>query len=435
LLVFIVRRGLNGGPLILAYFLSMSLLHVPGAMSYIGAARDSEDYYIVLKGFSMLVLGLASLLAGVFLASASKKHPGKSAAVQETREFSRSTGPMLLIVGLASYFFIRPFAGFIPSSTSILSATANLVVLGLWVHFYRATQVKSAPDLAIGGVVLMGLPIATMVTSGFIGFGVGFIMAASALLYTISRQKIIIAVLAPFIVGLGLSFAVAYFGERNNLRESVWGGAGGFEQRLGNVRNMVDSFEWIDFNNEDHIKSLVVRLNESYLAGTGIARHEAGLVELTAGATIPLWVIVPRAIWPSKPVVGGSGNLVSEFTGIYFAEGTSVGVGQTLEFYMNFGTNGVVLGFFLLGLLIGKLDKDIIFCLRSGNLAGLLTAGLCGASLLQPNGNLMEIIVLFVASYIFSLGFNRVLVMMGVMDRDGFAKSARTLVHNSPSIK
>ena len=51
---------------------------------------------------------------------------------------------------------------------------------------------------------------------------------------------------------------------------------------------------------------------------------------------------------------GGGGTIVQDFTGIEFADGTSVGAGQVLEFYVNFGTWGVIGGFLLFGWLIGQ---------------------------------------------------------------------------------
>ena len=91
-----------------------------------------------------------------------------------------------------------------------------------------------------------------------------------------------------------------------------------------------------------HLFALDQRLNQNYLVGMGVMRHREGEAELLYGATVPFWALIPRAIWPDKPAVGGGGDLVSQFTGIKFAEGTSVGVGQVLEFYMNFGMPGVL---------------------------------------------------------------------------------------------
>ena len=65
---------------------------------------------------------------------------------------------------------------------------------------------------------------------------------------------------------------------------------------------------------------------------------------------------VPRALWPNKPIVAGSGDLVSRYTGIMFAEGTSVGIGPVMEMYVNFGSAGVFVGFIVIGLFLGYID-------------------------------------------------------------------------------
>src|SRR5205814_7729697 len=93
------------------------------------------------------------------------------------------------------------------------------------------------------------------------------------------------------------------------------------------------------------------RLNQNFLVGAAAASLESGQVEYASGATLGNMIValIPRAIWPDKPAVGGGGSVVADFTGIEFAEGTSVGAGQVLEFYVNFGTWGVIGGFLLLG--------------------------------------------------------------------------------------
>jgi len=104
-----------------------------------------------------------------------------------------------------------------------------------------------------------------------------------------------------------------------------------------------------------------------------------------------LTALIPRALWPDKPTVAGSGSLVSEYTGIQFAAGTSVGIGQVMEFYVNFGTMGVVIGFLILGLIVTICDTCASERLGSGDLHGFVMWYMPGLSLLQVGGSLAEI--------------------------------------------
>jgi hypothetical protein len=153
-------------------------------------------------------------------------------------------------------------------------------------------------------------------------------------------------------------------------------------------------------SNENHRTALDQRLNQNYLVGTGVMSHREGLVELWYGATVPLWALIPRAIWPDKPAVGGSGDLVAQFTGITFAEGTSVGAGQVLEFYMNFGMAGVLAGFVVFGFILMRLDQGVMRALAMGDLAGMVRRVLPGLALLAPLGSLLEILVAVVSASI-----------------------------------
>ena len=78
-------------------------------------------------------------------------------------------------------------------------------------------------------------------------------------------------------------------------------------------------------------------------------------------------------------MAAGSSDLVSRFTGIQFAAGTSVGIGQVMEFYVNFGTAGTVAGFLLFGVVLTILDSAAGNCLRNGDLHGFVMWFLPGA--------------------------------------------------------
>jgi hypothetical protein len=84
-----------------------------------------------------------------------------------------------------------------------------------------------------------------------------------------------------------------------------------------------------------------------------------------------------------------------------------------LEFYVNFGVPGVLAGFAGLGFLLMWLDIATMRAFATGDLAGVLLRALPGLSLLQPGGNLLEILVAFVGAVLGAVA----LVYSGVLGR------------------
>jgi hypothetical protein len=237
------------------------------------------------------------------------------------------------------------------------------------------------------------LPLSTLVTGGFIGYGTTWALSIVAFYFVIARRRIWFYMATPAVIFLGLSLFVTYAQQREDIRDVIWYQNAGIVQRLNQVSNLVTEFQFLDLSDEKHQFALDERLNQNFLVGMGVIGHRQGLSELKYGATVPFWAIIPRAIWPDKPPVGGSGDLVSEFTGITFAEGTSVGVGQVLEFYMNFGMAGVLVGFAVFGFILMRLDCAVMRALAMSDIHGALKSGLAGLALLMPMGSLMEILV------------------------------------------
>jgi hypothetical protein len=92
--------------------------------------------------------------------------------------------------------------------------------------------------------------------------------------------------------------------------------------------------------------------------------------------------------------------LVAQFTGVTFEEGTSVGTGNVLEFYMNFGMAGVVAGFAFLGFILMRLDQGVMRALATGNIHGMVQRALPGLALLQPLGSLLEMLVATISAVV-----------------------------------
>src|SRR5436190_1191586 len=89
LIIFAIGRPGRGGALALAYFLSLSLIHVPGVLPYLGSDWGLAGLDETELGLEMTILGTAAFVAGAVLArwldrqSAAAKAPRRQARVFE----------------------------------------------------------------------------------------------------------------------------------------------------------------------------------------------------------------------------------------------------------------------------------------------------------------------------------------------------------------
>jgi hypothetical protein len=402
-LVFLVvdkRRRI--GALTLAYFLALSLGHVPGLLAYLdpNLLGDGEPTKV---GFDITLIGMTAFIVGAMAARILPQRTTNVKAFQTaSADIKSKLGWRLLTIGIVSYFLILPVSAMVPSLTAVASVLGSLLILGFWLQLDAARNKNDSRRTLLILAMLPSLPLATLATGGFIGFGTVWALSVASFFFVIARRRIWFYLAAPLVVFLGLSLFVTYFQERDDIREVVWDQSTGMMQRIDSVSKLITDFQLLDLSNEWHLFALDERLNQNYLVGVGVTRHRQGETELVYGATLPYWALIPRAIWPDKPSVGGGGDVVTKFTGITFAEGTSVGTGQVLEFYMNFGIAGVLSGFFVLGIILMRLDQSMMRALAICNAPKLLRAALPGLALLQPLGNLLEILVAVVSAIIVS---------------------------------
>jgi hypothetical protein len=395
------RRG-NGGALALAYFLGLSLIHVPGVLPFLDLGTSRGDGEETRLGFEMTIIGMAAFVVGAILARRTAKL-GTSSRAEAPRRRARVFEYLawrIFAVGIAAYFILLPLSSLVPSATSVVSAFATLLIIGLWLVLYGAAKAADQRRTLATLAILPLLPLATLVTGGFLGYGIYWMLSVITFLFVIARQRIWFYLVAVPAVFLGLSLFVTYMGQRGGIRELVWYEQASLFDRLDRVSAIVTDFQLLDLESAKHVAALDDRLNQNILVGVAVGRIESGWAEFAYGATVPLWALIPRAVWPDKPTVGGGGEVVSDFTGIRFAGGTSVGAGQVLEFYINFGVWGLVFGFLGLGFVLMRLDQGIMRALAADDTGGLLLRAMPGLTLLTPGGNLLEVLVAFVAAFV-----------------------------------
>ncbi|MGD0362289.1 MAG: O-antigen polysaccharide polymerase Wzy [Bryobacteraceae bacterium] len=409
-LVFVrLRWKMPGTGLTLAYLLNLSLIHLAGAAIYLLPAFQDHDPHLTEMGFEQSVYGVVAFVIGGLIITPILVTKGILPRAKGTQQADVRLPKAYVVCGVLFYLLSATFLGHLPTATAIVSTGQQLVVVGLALCCWRAWRANSVRRLLGWLAMSLILPFTTLITAGFLGYGAIAVLTILIFVSSFVRSPIKVILAGALTIYLGLSVFVSYMRDRTDIRATVWGEQS-FEDRFDKISKTVTTFEWFDPGNFEHLQRIDDRLNQNFLVGAAV--YQLGQTQNFArGDTLwdALLALIPRAIWPDKPITAGSGNLASRYTGIDFASGTSVGVGQVMEFYLNFGTPGVVIGFMIMGVLVTSFDWQAAERLARNDLHGFVLWFLPGIALLQVGGQLVEITASAAASLVVALLVNRLL--------------------------
>jgi hypothetical protein len=388
----------------LAYAFSLSLLHFPGALCY------SMDYYSprspilvyngasltnTFCGFYVSTVALASFVFGVLACSI--LFPVKNSSPIPVSKIypaigSRLPGTMLL-TALISFVILVPTIGRIPSFGAVTLAGAALGIVAIFLFAYRANLRGNSFAFWKWVFSAGGFPMVTLVTMGFANSGTQAALTVWMFVYRLYRPRVLALLGLCCLLFAAMTFYVNYMRERDSIRSAVWGQRA-LSTRLQAMQDMTRHFQFFNPYNHSHLESLDSRLNQNDLVGKAVIHIASGRVDFGRGGTLYAAAVawVPRILWPNKPSTGGSGSMVSRFTGQVFSNSTSVGVGQVLEFYVNWGLTSVILGFVLYGILMRYLDERAAIGLVDGDYWRFCRWVLPAMGLLQSGGSFSEVV-------------------------------------------
>jgi hypothetical protein len=383
------RRGSIGAGLVAAFVVSFALAYFFGAAIYLLQWEPTSDPDIVATGFHQSTYALLAFAVGVLIAprlvSMRVRPPDTSVLTSRLPEG-------YIAVGLTCFLVLVPLAGHIPTAGAVLSQGWNLLIVGLGLGCWRAWQAHRSVEFGRWLAATMGLPLLTVLSQGFLGYGAGAATAVLAFIASFYRPRWRVVVVGLALTYIALSLFVTYMRDRNTIRNAVWGGQS-LSTRVEVVQQTLTSIEWFDPSNQDHLARVDLRLNENYLVGAAVNYISAGLAPLAYGQN--LWDgvlnLIPRAIWPTKPFVAGSGDVVARYTGFQFSAGTSIGIGHVMEAYISFGTPGVLGLFLLFGLGLTIVDIQAGRRLLEGNWLGFTMWFLPALSLMPAEGSFAEL--------------------------------------------
>lgn len=386
-LLWILRRDQQSLGLPIAYLFLLLLNHVPGAIAYVFSSGFLSNSTATEIGIWFTAIGSASFLAGVGLVHLRTPRAKTHIAAVRTQYWY-----FCLIIGWIATFALSTLARSVGLAIVVDNAGAIWmlgVMLGLRVAVQNGNFIRAAMWLA----ALMIYPSVVLLLGGFLSYGSAVaIIVLSVLAISIrSNWRVITGVIVVALLGFNLF--LSYFSNRNTIRAAVWGGTA-LETRIDVVSRIVTDFQWFDPTNTRHLTALDVRLNQNNFVGLAAMRLDQGSIGYLYGESLMngLIALIPRALWPDKPMYGGSNNLVAEMTGLELNKETSWGVGNVMEFYINFGMPGLIFGFVALGWLIGWLDRSAAVAEARGDLGKVFLFFLPGVALIQPIGSVAEIV-------------------------------------------
>ena len=388
------RPGAGVG-LVFTYVLSFGVMHWLAATIYLLPWYGGPRLDFTASGLREAAIAMIAFAVGseITLAILRRRHIDLTGDTEpEEKPVDGRLVTLYLVAGAVLYGVILPLASRLPSVTAFASAGSTLVVVGVSLKCWNSWVRGAGPRLWLWLAATSVFPLMTLITQGFLGYGFAAMLTIFAFVASIFRPRWRVIVAGLILAYGGLSVYVTYMRDRSDIRAVVWAG-GAVDARVTQVTDTFVNLEWFDLSNEEHLHRIDGRLNQDYLIGAAVAYIGDGSASYAKGGTFwqAIIALVPRALWPNKPIVGGSGNLVSDYTGFRFAEGTSVGIGQVMESYVNFGTTGVMIGFVLIGAALALTDRMSYLRLSQGSAYGFLLWYLPGLSLLQVGGSFMEV--------------------------------------------
>jgi len=342
------------------------------------------DPEVIFLGYSQAVIAFAALTFGYMIfipvvnALVSTKRSARQLSVVIESpplgsSFLQQHLPVIyLMIGIIAQFILTPLAADTPTVSAFTTALSKLYPIGLALALFRSLAETRVNYVSIGLIGLGGIALLsnTIIANGFIGFVLPPIAFLAVYTLLRLRRARVILPIAVATLYVGLSLLTTYYTQRTEIRGIVWSSAD-FETRFATVQDsLINNFSLFDINNENHLWAIDERMSLNRLIGLSVERLDRGNIVYAQGQTIidAISTVIPRILWTDKPIPIGGNYLVRFYTGLYFNDRTAVALGQVLEFYVNFGTFGVVVGFIALSALLYVVDQGIARAIRRNNL-------------------------------------------------------------------
>ena len=379
------------------YIVNFAFIHLIAAFSYILPSNWSGNEALMAAGFrestyAIVAFGLGNVVFAQFFVR-SFHAPKLNNDINMDGAKLRSKLPGLYLkIGIVCFFIISPGVT-VPTVTALIAMGGQLMVVGICLLAWQARCEKNMSKLRNWLILSLIFPFVSILRDGYLGYGAGMTIVIFIFTIRFFRIKSRVLIIGAVCVYIGLSFYQVYMRDRGKLRSLAWDGAP-YSDRINALKDTLSKPEWFNPLNSKHLERIEERINQNILVGSAVEYLRLRGHRYASGKTFweAVLALIPRIFWSEKNVYAGSTDIVSQYTGLVFAESTSVGVGQVMEFYINFGRKGVIIGFLVLGIIIAVIDINSGHYLIMGNLQKFVLWFLPGIALCSTvGGSLVDV--------------------------------------------
>ncbi|MFV9507627.1 MAG: hypothetical protein AB4911_24005 [Oscillochloridaceae bacterium umkhey_bin13] len=264
----------------------------------------------------------------------------------------------MLCLGLSvAIYALTPAVYAIPTFRAVWSNLYSLLPLGLLAVLLVCQISRNYAPLIIAFLIFIPVALSSAVNTGHIGVGGSFMF--QLLLVATFALGIRVRTLPLFAIGTIIltSLLVGWLASRSLIRSGELSQYG----QIDRIEIFVREFAYIspfELTPEQVQEMVRMRVDMTDLLASQVF-YQPRFEPYANGTTIINELaasLVPRFLWPDKPSIVGGSAFVTRFTGMTFAEGTSVGLPYQFELYANGGVPVVIVGLFILGWLTARLE-------------------------------------------------------------------------------
>lgn len=366
-IVMVHRTGLLGFTLFAAFTI-VSASH----SALLWSSLTGLDYAWVtpphLVVFNYCGIGMIFFGIGVFVAWTPLRRELKAYHVDESTAITGRFVPSWLTpqfvllcmwIGAAGYV-LTPVTSFIPTVHAIWSIFFDWLEVGILIACLYAVLTRRYKVMVVSLVVFFPLSLIRVVSDGHAG-ALGLFILHIGMVYLLARRVKLWQLGA--IAGLALMLAPVastWFRIREFIRQGHI--QGNPIQRVLTFAELFSMYyEPFDFDKYKLREVLQLRFDMSDILADQVEQQPVN-VPYQHGKTVTdnlLVALVPRILWPDKPVRFGGSEFIQMFTGREYGETTSVNTPVQLEFYANFGPIGAMILLGLYGYLCARLELSL----------------------------------------------------------------------------